>query len=120
MEALLHSGADVDARNDQGRTPTHQAAQHSGVDMLLTLAEASADLEARDKDGRTPLHIAARHTSGGIGCGPGYSNHFSTFDRLSALLTLEADVNATDTSGATPLHSTTPRSEASTPVQWKR
>jgi ankyrin repeat protein len=61
VEALLSSGADVNAAAEDGLTPLHVAAAwgHDAVAEIL-LARA-ADCAARTCDGLTPLDLAARH-----------------------------------------------------------
>lgn len=60
---LLHAGADVDARDQHGRTALHLVAPHANEDAwmirdMLALKKASLDLA--DADGFTPLMHAAR------------------------------------------------------------
>ena len=55
------SGADVEGRDDDGRTPLHVAAAFNDNPAVLdALVAAGADVESRDDDGRTPLHAARR------------------------------------------------------------
>ena len=69
IETLLAAGANPMARNRDGHTPLHAAAQHWISDpggMIKVLLAAGANLAARDEDGNTPLHLAAAygHVSG--------------------------------------------------------
>ena len=56
MDLLLEAGAEVDARDNQGRTPLMQCCYSATAARLLA---AGADLNAADRDGNTALHIAA-------------------------------------------------------------
>lgn len=88
VEMLLSAGAEVNAANDRGVTPTHRAVQIGG-DSLELLLRWGADVGARDERGRAPLHWA------------------STYPRLEVierLIEVGADVGARDHEGRTPLH----------------
>jgi ankyrin repeat protein len=50
---LLGAGADIQAKDKQGRTPLHVAASFGVMDNCLKLIEAGADLWATDSAGRT-------------------------------------------------------------------
>ena len=80
---------DPNARNENGRTPMHYAAQGASPALVTALAQAGAELNAPDeKGGWTPLHLAA---------------WFSTTPSVvAALLAAGADPAATDKAGKTP------------------
>ena len=80
---------DPNARNRNGRTPMHYAAQSASPALVTALAQAGAELNAPDAKGAwTPLHLAA---------------WFSTTPSVvAALLAAGADPAARDEAGKTP------------------
>jgi len=87
---LLRMGADVNAANDYGDTPLHQAAYLGLTEKVRLLLKNKADVSKRAQRGETPLLYAARPE--------GYP------DTVLALLEGGAEVNAADDFGMTPLH----------------
>lgn len=81
----------VGARNADGDTLLHAAAQGGALGAVRSLLEAGADVQAigTTKLQITPLHEAAAHGNP---------------DVCTALLAKDADLYARDASGATPLH----------------
>ena len=65
VKELLSRHADVNARDNGGRTPLHHAAGSGVVDTAQALVDAGADLHATDDTGKNALDKAAR-TSGSM------------------------------------------------------
>ena len=60
VASLLQRGANVNAVDENGRTPLMLAAQRSDTKIVRLLLGAGADLEAKDREGKTPLNLAER------------------------------------------------------------
>ncbi|PMB63909.1 Serine/threonine-protein phosphatase 6 regulatory ankyrin repeat subunit C [Beauveria bassiana] len=59
VKLLLEEGADIDAKDKDGRTPLSWAAEQGHEDVVKILLDNSADADPRDYSGRTPLSWAA-------------------------------------------------------------
>jgi ankyrin repeat protein len=88
VRELLHRGADVNVRDQDGRTPLFSAVLGGSVGLLGLLLESGADVNARDNDGWTALHFAAQEYEPEI---------------TRILIARGADVNAQDEDGASVL-----------------
>lgn len=99
LDILLTKGANVNHRNQDGRTPLHRlVAYSSDSGRVIALIKAGADVNSKDNNWTTPLHLAAWYESP---------------DVVRVLIDKGADVNAKtkehsppkyDTDGFTPLH----------------
>ncbi|KAJ0398645.1 hypothetical protein P43SY_009940 [Pythium insidiosum] len=96
VRLLLERGADVDARDKEGRSVLSWAALSSDASVVRLLLERGASVDAKDKDGRTALHWAAG---------------WSKIDVVRLLRERDADVEAKDTDGRTALHHAANRSQ---------
>ena len=92
LSRLVAAGADVNARDDSGRTPLHRAfrmfarvSQSVLTGVTSALLDAGADPNAADSQGMTLLHT-----------GPAWA--------VPLLAAAGADLNARNNGGATPLH----------------
>ncbi|GFO49535.1 ankyrin [Plakobranchus ocellatus] len=56
---LIQAGADLEARNDDGRTPLLEAAYKGRTDVISVLKMYGADMSAVDDDGNFALHVVA-------------------------------------------------------------
>ena len=87
---LLATGADPNARDDNGWTPLHFASQENSAEIVRALIAAGAKLDARDSYGNTALCTAvfASRGDGAV---------------IALLRAAGADPHAANDSGVTPL-----------------
>ena len=105
----LRSGADLEARTEDGFTPLHWAARgNDNPAVIAALLDAGADLKARTEDGLTPLHWAAGWTPLHWAAGWTPLHWAARFTDnpavIAALVDAGADLEARTEGGLTPLH----------------
>jgi len=89
VRLLISGGADVNAKDDFGGTPLHDAMYWASTDIVKLLLESGANPNVQDDSGLILLHDAVSR---------GYA------DIVELLLLYGGDVNATGRNGQTPLH----------------
>jgi len=81
ISALIQAGADVNAKDNEGKTAFHYATEKGQIDVIKLLKELGADVNAKDNEGKTALHYAAEK---------------GQIDLIKLLKELGADINAKD------------------------
>jgi ankyrin repeat protein len=95
INAVINAGADVNARNNRGETPLHNAFNYgfnTNNTAINAVIDAGADVNARNNRGETPLHNAFKY---------GFNTNNTA---INAVINAGADVNARDNEEHTPLH----------------
>ncbi|MFZ0535804.1 MAG: ankyrin repeat domain-containing protein [Candidatus Sulfotelmatobacter sp.] len=95
VQLLLDSGADIEARDEEGSTPLMRAAAFGQTETFKLLLERGAKINVRDQGGLTPLIAAA--------CSCAIATMNSTYDIMKMLLEKGANVNARTRDGKTAL-----------------
>lgn len=86
IEVLLAGGADLNLRDNSGRTALHGAASWGWNDAVEFLVSQGADPMARDSGDLTPLDVALGKTGNGFARGGGGEVRKETADLLQKLM----------------------------------
>ena len=82
-------GADINRKDNFGRSPLHVAAAVDYADMVEFLLQKGADINIRtNEEGQTPIHFAAKSNA---------------VNSLQMLLAYGADIDSRDSRNRTPL-----------------
>jgi ankyrin repeat protein len=95
VKELVSAGADIEAKENRGRTPLHLAYDY--LEIVKELVSAGADTDAKDEDGDTPLHLASSE---------GY------LESVRTLVIAGADIRAVNNDGLLPMDETLPGKES--------
>jgi len=119
LHFFLNKEANVNAIDDCGQTPLHNATSHSKIQSVKILLSHGADVAAKDFDSKTPLHLARNFeiiqllVDSRAPINEKDSLGHTTLVAMSALGRIDiiqylidhgADINAEDISGLNPLH----------------
>ena len=88
-QLLIDGGADVSAKNQDGRTLLHIVSMGDRAETTEFLLANGVDVNAKDKDGQTALHLAVSYANA---------------KAVRLLLAENADIDAQDKYGQTALH----------------
>jgi len=95
VRVLLDSGADLEARDENGETALIRAASYGQTDIFRLLLQRGANLNARDRNGMTALIAAA--------CECAIATMNSTYDIVRMLLEKGVNANSATRDGTTAL-----------------
>ena len=122
-QVFIGAGADIETKNDKGRSPLHLAIRSGELTIVKMLVEAGADVRATDADRETCLILAAYdgHTDivrylvslPEVDLNQQGSNNFTALqvavkrkhaDMVQVLIDAGADIDTKDDVGCSPLH----------------
>lgn len=122
VQSLISSGADVNAKNEDGLTPIYSAIKYGQKAVVELLISHEADVNAKTENGETPLHYSARQGHADIAelllangadinaidnatrTPLNYALRWGKQDVAELLVAKDVDVNAKDSTGGAPLH----------------
>jgi len=98
LKILVKSGADINATDNNGKTPIFHCSNNSMC--WLEMLKSGADMNVKDNTGRRPLHEAVLEFSKGTSKDGVLKEQLDTL----SLLTMNSDINAVDANGYTALY----------------
>ena len=60
-QLLLEHNADIEVRDDNNRTPLHEAVSNSSTEVLRLLLKYNPDIGARDRENITPVEAERKN-----------------------------------------------------------
>lgn len=93
---LVLTGAKVNIKNKEGKTPLHYAAisKNADIDFIDFLIEKGADVNAKNRQGETPIHLATISTR----------EEADSYKIIQLLVDNDAGMLESNKNGDTPLH----------------
>lgn len=101
VELLIEKDANVNIRDNEGKTPLHLAVIIPGQNTYIAkvLLNKGAEINIQDNEGKTPLHLAASYVVSSF-----LGTQETKDENVKMLLDRGAEVNIQDNEGRTPLH----------------
>jgi ankyrin repeat protein len=86
LTLLISAGGDINAKDNRGLSPLHEAARWGWNDVVTFLVERGADLTAKDNRGLTPVDSALGKAGGNSRGGQRIDVHEDTAALLKSLM----------------------------------